>query len=529
MSGTKNWVEVLPWSQTFETKLPLIDEQHKRLVTLLNEMGSKLALGDELLELDNVLDELHSYISYHFEFEEKIWNKYFGDDAWAIKHHQTHSDFIAKVDYFRQQARSGKRKALYEQILHFLLYWLAHHILDDDMRMAKVIHSLDAGILLQEAKINIQTEMSDSIEVFINSLLNTYGSLTSRTLELEEEKKEHAKVTHALELRKRQEQEFGNEIINSVPGLVYLCDNQQNLIRWNKRFIDDLGYSEDDLRSMKILDFIDKSQHKKVLTALSTLFDGKSITEAEANVKTKNGKLIPYLFTSTPFIMNDNPCFIGTGIDISIRKNFQDNLIRKSDELKAALIGIITAVSKALETRDPYTAGHQQRVKEIATAIAEKLGLNEERIEGLKLGASIHDIGKLAIPAEMLVKPTRLTELEYSVIKTHVEAGVNILKGVNFPWPVVDIIEQHHERLDGSGYPNGLKGNEISLEGRILAVSDVFEAMSAHRPYRPSLGIDKAMQELNINSGKLYDPQVVEALKEILKEEPERISPHISN
>ncbi len=513
--------EVLPWSPTFETKINSVDEQHQRLVGLLNKMGSKLAQGDDLLEINNVIDELYDYAAYHFKSEEQVWQVRFDDDEWSIAHQKSHRDFIVKVDELRQQEQAGKNQKLYEQVLRFLIYWLVHHILDDDMRMAKVIHAMDEGLSLQEAKERTQMEMSSAIEVFIDSLLNMYENLTSRTLELEEEKKEHTKATEALKLREQQEQEFGNEVINSVPGLVYLSSDEKHITRWNRHYTEDLGYLETDLKAMTVLDFFNVSEHKKIIKALAKISKGESV-ELEAYVRTKAGKEIPYLLNGVPFKINGDSGFLGTGIEITELKRTQEDLIQKTEEIKDALIGTITAVSRAMEARDPYTAGHQQRVSDIASAIAEQLNIDGDRLEGLKLGASIHDIGKLAIPTEMLVKPTQLSALEYSVIQTHVEAGADILKGVKFPWPVVEMIMQHHERLDGSGYPNGLSGDEISVEGRILAVADVYEAMSAHRPYRPSLGSENAMEELISNRGTFFDKDVVDALAQILKADPHR-------
>ncbi|MCF7820930.1 MAG: PAS domain S-box protein [Mariprofundaceae bacterium] len=171
----------------------------------------------------------------------------------------------------------------------------------------------------------------------------------------------------------------------------------------------------------------------------------------------------------------------------------------------------IAAVARAVEARDPYTAGHQRRVVELATAIARAMSLEESRIEGIRMGAIIHDIGKIHLPAEILSKPSRLTDIEYSLIRSHPQAGFDILKDIHFPWPVADIAHQHHERLDGSGYPQGLKGDQICLEARIVAVADVVEAMSSHRPYRASLGIKPALEEIETNSGGLYDADVVAA------------------
>lgn len=186
------------------------------------------------------------------------------------------------------------------------------------------------------------------------------------------------------------------------------------------------------------------------------------------------------------------------------------------DKFRRAMEGIVQAMSLAVELRDPYTAGHQQRVANLASAIATTMGLPEETIYALRMASSIHDIGKITIPAEILCKPGRLNYLEYELIKNHVIAGYNILKKVEFPWPLAEIIVQHHERIDGSGYPKGLSGNQIRIEARILAVADVFETISSHRPYRPSLGQGRAMEELNENKGLLYDETVSESCLEVI-------------
>jgi putative nucleotidyltransferase with HDIG domain len=178
--------------------------------------------------------------------------------------------------------------------------------------------------------------------------------------------------------------------------------------------------------------------------------------------------------------------------------------------LEQNLLQTVQAIAMTLETRDPYTAGHQRRVTELSLAIASAMGLDEQQIEGIRFGATIHDIGKIHIPAEILNRPGRLNELEFGLIKTHPEVGLEIVKEIEFPWPVADIIHQHHERLDGSGYPQGLKGDEIILEARILAVADVVEAMSSHRPYRPGLGIEAALDEISKNRGIFYDPLIVD-------------------
>ena len=178
----------------------------------------------------------------------------------------------------------------------------------------------------------------------------------------------------------------------------------------------------------------------------------------------------------------------------------------------------INVLASAVDLRDPYTAGHQRRVAELSVAIGKKLGLEEDRIRGLRLSAMIHDVGKIQVPAEILSTPRRLTDLEFDLIKLYPAAGRELFKDIEFPWPVADAIYQHHERLDGSGYPEGITGEKIILEARIIAVADVVEAISSHRPYRPSLGIDAALDEIRKGKGRLFDPEVVDACLELFDE-----------
>jgi PAS domain S-box-containing protein len=183
----------------------------------------------------------------------------------------------------------------------------------------------------------------------------------------------------------------------------------------------------------------------------------------------------------------------------------------------------ITAIGATLEMRDPYTAGHQHRVAELAAALARGMGLDEGRTQGLRLAATIHDIGKIQVPSDLLSKPARLTPTEFELFKIHPRAGYDILKGIEFPWPVADIVLQHHERLDASGYPDGLKGDAILLEARILAVADVVEAMASHRPYRPARGLEAALAEISANRGRLYDAATVDACLRLFRDQGYRM------
>ena len=200
------------------------------------------------------------------------------------------------------------------------------------------------------------------------------------------------------------------------------------------------------------------------------------------------------------------------------RKQAEGKLSQSYKKLRKMLNDIVQTVALTVEIRDPYTAGHQQRVSQLTSAIARQMNLSPYQVEGIYMSAILHDIGKISIPAEILTKPGRLTEIEMNMLKTHPEVGYDILKRIDFPWPLAKIVLQHHERLDGSGYPKGLKGDEILLEARIIGVADVVEAMSSHRPYRPALGIDKALEEVSQNRGIFYDPEVVNACLKLFKE-----------
>ena len=171
-----------------------------------------------------------------------------------------------------------------------------------------------------------------------------------------------------------------------------------------------------------------------------------------------------------------------------------------------------------VESRDPYTAGHQKRVAALARSIAQEMRLSPETIAFISTVSFIHDIGKISVPAEILNKPTKLNEVEYTIIKTHPQVGNNILMGIDFPWPIADVVMKHHERLNGSGYPNGLTGDKIPIEDKIISVADVVEAMASHRPYRPAPGIEKALAEITVNRGRLYDPVVVDTCLMLFRE-----------
>ncbi len=254
-------------------------------------------------------------------------------------------------------------------------------------------------------------------------------------------------------------------------------------------------------------------------TIINKMKKDDSLQNFQTNTITKEGIAIPVIFSASKIKDNNEPVgVVGIIKDIATIKEAEEVLKRSHENLKMALESTVNILATTIEKRDPYTAGHQERVAILSVAIAKEMGLKKDKTEGIKVCALLHDIGKIAVPIEILSKPGKITKEEYDILKTHSKIGYEILKDMNFPWPVAQATYEHLERVDGSGYPNGLKGDEIIIEARIIAVADVVEAMSSHRPYRPSLGIDAALAEITENKGRLYDPQVVEACVKLFKE-----------
>jgi putative two-component system response regulator len=247
---------------------------------------------------------------------------------------------------------------------------------------------------------------------------------------------------------------------------------------------------------------------------------------SEMQDKLKGFELGAVDYVTKPFQREELLARVNTHLELnSLRHHLEDMVEERTLSLRESeqrvmhnLLETVSAVAAIVEMRDPYTAGHQRQVAQLATAIAHEMKLSEWQIEGLNLAAVVHDVGKINIPAEILSRPGKLSETEFSLIKQHPNTGYEILKVIDFPWPISQAVLQHHERLDGSGYPNGLSGDNILLEARILAVADVIEAMASHRPYRPGFGIDVALAEVEDKRGILFDADVVDAALRLFRE-----------
>lgn len=334
---------------------------------------------------------------------------------------------------------------------------------------------------------------------------------------------EIALYKYKMQLELKERERWLSTILKSI-GDGVIATNQDGMITFMNPLAELLtGWKQDEALNQPLGEVfrvmnerVGKTQNIPVRRILgnrdSKLFNGSFLLS-------RKGQKTPIDTRMEP-IKNDGGSISGMVLaftDITPRKRAEDELKKSWQQQKIAMEGTVQAIAYTIETRDPYTAGHQRRVTKLACLIGEEMGLSTDRIEGLRMSGELHDIGKIQVPAEILSKPGKLSEAEYTIIKTHAQVGHDILKTIEFPWPVAKIVLQHHERMDGSGYPQHLKGEKILLESRILAVADVIEAMATHRPYRPALSIEEALKEISKNKGKLYDAIVAEACLKVFK------------
>jgi len=338
--------------------------------------------------------------------------------------------------------------------------------------------------------------------------------------------------TLAQEALKESEERL-RTILEGSPTPTFVIDRGHRVICWNKALEELTGVQHDDV--------VDTEGHSKVLygekrpTVADLLVDGAADLTAEIRKwygeHYRRSELLEEAFEATgPFtfpgreqrwlhftsaaVRDAKGVMIGaieTMTDVSPLKRAEEELKLTVEKLRKTMAGIIQAIAVIVETRDPYTAGHQHQVARLAKAIAQEMGLPAETIETIYVAASIHDLGKIYVPAEILSKPGHISDIEKAIIRTHPQVGYDILKTIDFPWPIAEIVLQHHERLNGSGYPRGLKGGEIRIEAQILGLADVVEAMGSHRPYRPTLGMEKALAEIQTYRGTLCSPDVCDA------------------
>ena len=303
-----------------------------------------------------------------------------------------------------------------------------------------------------------------------------------------------------------------NQIFQTVADGVIVIDKDFNVVRVNETFTVLSGFSEQESIGRKCYEIFPGALCHTPGCPMVRISCCVERVEYEVNKQRRNRTKIPCIVTATPLRGSDGELLgiVENFKDISRLKGIQEDLQQSFEKFRKAMGGIIQAISLTIEKRDPHTAGHQRRVAKLSRAIATDMGFSWDRIEGIRMAAAIHDLGKIHVPAAILSRPGRLSEPELGIIRIHPNIGYDILKGIKFSWPIAQTILQHHERMDGSGYPFGLFADDILEEARILAVADVVEAMSSHRPYRPAHGIDKALEEISKGKGILYDPNVVD-------------------
>lgn len=334
-----------------------------------------------------------------------------------------------------------------------------------------------------------------------------------------------------ISARKRGERELRasenrlRTIIEAEPECVKLVDPEGRFQEVNPAGLAMLEAGSDgQVLGRRVIDFVVEQDRQSFLKSAEQVFQGDT-ARFQCRIQGLKGTR-RYVETHAVPLREDGRvvAMLAVTRDITRQKHAERMMQESTHEMEHFLTQTIEAVAMTAEKRDPYTAGHQRRVAELAMAIATAMGLDDYRIKGIRLGGVIHDIGKIYIPAEILNRPGRLNKGEFEIIKTHPEVGYEILKDVHFPWPVHEMILQHHERIDGSGYPRGLKGDEITLEARILAVADVVEAVTSHRPYRPAHGLDKALQIIEEGAGTLFDPEIVVVCRRLFDQQAFRFA-----
>ena len=319
------------------------------------------------------------------------------------------------------------------------------------------------------------------------------------------------------ELRQSEER-YRTAIENSNDGVSIIKDSAHIYV--NQRFLDMFGYSApQEIMGREPYFNIHPDDGPMVRGYAERRSGGESVpNQYEFRGIKKDGSVVHVEVSVNTIPFMGGKAILAYLRDVTNRKETEEELRRSVESLRASMETTVQVLALAVEARDPYTAGHQRRTTNLACAIAEAMALPDKQKEGLRMAGPIHDIGKISIPAEILSKPGRLSPVEYALVQSHPENGANILRDIVSPWPLSDIVWQHHERIDGSWYPRGLSGNDTMIEARILAVADVVEAMASHRPYRPALGIEMALEEVRKNRNTLYDGEIVDVCLKLFAE-----------
>jgi PAS domain S-box-containing protein len=380
---------------------------------------------------------------------------------------------------------------------------------------------LDIPLIIVSGAIGEETALDcihrGASDYIMKGNLTRLGMAVQRELEEKKLRDHHRQDEEAL----RRSEEKYRTILESIGDGYYETDLAGNFTFFNDALQQMWGYPKEELLGMNDRQYTDREtakmlyegHHQTYLTGIPGRYmDYEIIRKDGARLSVQQS------FTLLKDTGGEIIGFRGIVRDISDRKALEKEREETLEKLRQTLESTVHAMAMAVESRDPYTAGHQRRVADLAHAVAVAMGMEPNRIIGLRMASMIHDLGKISIPTEILTKPTKLTNIEFEIVKTHAQAGYEILKDIVFPWPIARIVLEHHEKIDGSGYPQHLKGEDLLPESKILTVADVVEAMASHRPYRPSLGIQDALEEISRNRGILYDTDAVNACLSLFAE-----------
>ncbi|MBN2351105.1 MAG: response regulator [Spirochaetales bacterium] len=328
---------------------------------------------------------------------------------------------------------------------------------------------------------------------------------------------------HDMERRLKEREQWLTTILRSISDAVIVTDEEGKVTFMNPVAETLTAYDQSEALGKNVFDIYRIIDDKNLGTTDEMIQDRiKSemfIQRANQLLVSKQNDIVPVDTTQTNLVDTRDRVSGSVVVirDITKKLEAEAKTVETLEKLRMAMGGMIQAMAYTVEKRDPYTAGHQRRVADLARTIGTEMKLADDRVDGIRLAGVIHDVGKIAIPSEILSKPGKLTDLEYNLVKKHPEVGFDILRNIDFPWPIADIVMQHHERMDGSGYPRGLKSDDIMLEAKIIAIADVVEAMASHRPYRAALGIEKALDEIETGKGTRYDPEVAAVCLDLFK------------
>ena len=425
-------------------------------------------------------------------------------------------------EYERVETPEGMASALSDKHWDVILcdYHLPRFSAVDALAMIKKLN-IDIPVIVVSGAIGEETALDcihrGAHDYIMKGNLPRLGVAIARELE---EKEKRIKLNQAEEALRQSEEKY-RTILERMEDGYFEADITGKFTFFNTALCRIWGYPPEELMGMNTAQYADQETAQKIYSAYhQTYLTGEPGRLFDHEIIRKDGttRHVQISFTLLKDSAGLPVGFSGLARDITELKILEAARQEGVERLRQSLGATINAMAITVETRDPYTAGHQRRVADLARAMAAEMNLETKRTDGLRLACMIHDLGKISIPSEILTKPTKLTSIELQIVRMHAQAGYDILKDIDFPWPIARMVIEHHERLDGSGYPNQLTGNDILLESKILSVADVIEAMSSHRPYRPALGLDAARDEILKNRGILYDSEVVDACLRLFEE-----------